>query len=52
MKKEELERLLCFVRRYFKMCDEVRKKLGPRELLEMTKPSPVREGESNGDYLC
>lgn len=50
--KEELERLLCFVRRYFKMCDEVQKRLGPSELLEMIKPSQVREGKSNGDYLC
>jgi AbiU2 len=35
--KEQLDPLFCFVRRYFKMCDEVREKLGPGELLEMIK---------------
>lgn len=35
--KEQLDLLFCFVRRYFKMCDEVRVKLGPGELLEMIK---------------
>jgi len=33
--KEELERFLCFVRRYFKLCDEFRKRLGPDALLEV-----------------
>lgn len=33
--KEELERLLCFVRRYFKLCDEIRERLGPDGLLEV-----------------
>jgi hypothetical protein len=33
--KEELERLLCFARRYFKLCDEIRERLGPDVLLEV-----------------
>ncbi len=36
--KDELDRLLCYIRRYLRMCDEVGKKLGPSELLEMIKP--------------
>ena len=36
--KERLDLLLCFVRRYHKLCDEIQKRLGPSVLLEMIKP--------------
>jgi hypothetical protein len=36
--KEEFDRLLTYIRRYLKMCEEIGKRLGSGELLEMIKP--------------